>query len=51
MEALQNPAAPYLRVKQFLKAQLAEGRWPPGALMPSEAELWLNVFDIDFDHT
>lgn len=32
-------AAPYLRVKQWLKSQLAGGRWPPGALMPSEAEL------------
>jgi len=31
--------APYAQVKQFLKQQLAEGRWPPGALMPSEAEL------------
>ncbi|MBL8324761.1 MAG: histidine utilization repressor [Rubrivivax sp.] len=34
-----GPAAPYLRVKQHLKEGLAEGRWPPGALMPSEAEL------------
>jgi GntR family histidine utilization transcriptional repressor len=33
--------APYLRVKQWLKSQLAGGRWPPGALMPSEAELVL----------
>jgi GntR family histidine utilization transcriptional repressor len=32
-------AAPYARVKQFLKDQLARGRWAPGALMPSEAEL------------
>jgi GntR family histidine utilization transcriptional repressor len=31
--------APYLRVKQHLKSGLASGRWPPGALMPSEAEL------------
>ena len=31
--------APYARVKQFLKDGLASGRWPPGALMPSEAEL------------
>jgi GntR family transcriptional regulator, histidine utilization repressor len=30
---------PYARVKQFLKDGLARGRWPPGALMPSEAEL------------
>jgi GntR family histidine utilization transcriptional repressor len=35
----QVPAAPYLRVKQYLKGQLAAGRWPPGTLMPSEAEL------------
>jgi GntR family transcriptional regulator, histidine utilization repressor len=34
-----SAVAPYLRVKQWLKAQLAAGRWPPGALMPSEAEL------------
>src|SRR5688572_9801488 len=34
-----SPQAPYARVKQFLKKQLAHGRWPPGALMPSEAEL------------
>jgi GntR family histidine utilization transcriptional repressor len=33
------PPAPYARVKQFLKRELAQGRWPPGALMPSEAEL------------
>jgi GntR family histidine utilization transcriptional repressor len=32
-------AAPYCRVKQFLKHGLEQGRWPPGALMPSEAEL------------
>lgn len=31
--------APYLRVKQYLKDGLARGHWPPGALMPSEAEL------------
>jgi len=31
--------APYARVKQHLKEGLAAGRWPPGALMPSEAEL------------
>ena len=31
--------APYARVKQHLKDGLASGRWPPGALMPSEAEL------------
>jgi GntR family histidine utilization transcriptional repressor len=32
-------AAPYTRVKQHLKDGLASGRWPAGALMPSEAEL------------
>lgn len=31
--------APYARVKAHLKQGLAAGRWPPGALMPSEAEL------------
>jgi GntR family histidine utilization transcriptional repressor len=31
--------APYARVKQHLKDGLAAGRWPPGTLMPSEAEL------------
>lgn len=31
--------APYARVKEFLKQGLSEGRWPPGALMPSDAEL------------
>ena len=33
------PVAPYARVKRFLKEGLAGERWPPGALMPSEAEL------------
>ena len=33
------PAAPYARVKQFLKSELELGRWVPGSLMPSEAEL------------
>ena len=32
-------AARYAKVKQFVKDQLARGRWAPGALMPSEAEL------------
>ena len=31
--------APYARVKQHLMAALAQGSYPPGALMPSEAEL------------
>ena len=36
---LPAPGAPYTRVKRHLKAGLASGRWPPGALMPSEAAL------------
>lgn len=36
---LPRGAAPYTRVKHYLKTELARGRWPPGALMPSEAEL------------
>jgi GntR family histidine utilization transcriptional repressor len=35
----RRPVAPYARVKQFLKEELAQGRWLPGALMPSDAEL------------
>ncbi len=31
--------APYARIKQYLKQELASGRWPPEALMPSEADL------------
>ena len=31
--------APYAMVKGFLKQGLSVGRWPPGALMPSESEL------------
>jgi GntR family histidine utilization transcriptional repressor len=37
--AAPRDAAPYSRVKDFLKAGLAAGRWRPGELMPSEAEL------------
>jgi GntR family histidine utilization transcriptional repressor len=33
------PLAPYARVKAHLRDALAAGRYPPGALMPSEAEL------------
>ena len=33
------PAAPYSRVKSFLKGELERGRWRPGELMPSEADL------------
>lgn len=38
-EPARQAVAPYTRVKQYIKAALAQGRWPPGALMPSEAEL------------
>jgi GntR family histidine utilization transcriptional repressor len=38
-DAAAAALAPYARVKQHLKEGLADGRWPPGALMPSEAEL------------
>ena len=33
------PHAPYARVKEHLMQGLTQGRWPAGALMPSEAEL------------
>jgi GntR family histidine utilization transcriptional repressor len=33
------PLAPYARVRQALRAELDQGRFPPGARMPSEAEL------------
>jgi len=36
---VRRSTAPYMRVKQFLRAQLERGRWRPGALMPSDAEL------------
>ena len=34
-----TPLPPYARVKQYLKDALEEGRWAPGAQMPSEADL------------
>jgi GntR family histidine utilization transcriptional repressor len=34
-----RPLPPYARVKLHLKDALAAGRWPPGAQMPSEADL------------
>ena len=37
--ARSHPVAPYAKVKQHLKDGLATGRWAPGSLMPSEAEL------------
>lgn len=39
MVSTASRPAPYAQVKQFLKDGLAAGRWSPGALMPSEAEL------------
>jgi len=39
MVSPETVAPPYQRVKHYLKQGLAAGRWPPGALMPSEAEL------------
>ena len=41
MSTSPRPAAgpPYLRIKDALKQALARGRYPPGARMPSEAEL------------
>jgi GntR family histidine utilization transcriptional repressor len=42
MRAMASPkpaTAPYAKVKQYLKGELAQGRWTPGTLMPSEAEL------------
>lgn len=35
----QPPAAAYAKVKAYLKDGLLSGQWPPGTLMPSEAEL------------
>lgn len=37
--APHTAVAPYHRVKLHLKAELQHGRWKPGELMPSEAEL------------
>ena len=39
MDSVHVAGAPYRRVKSFLRDGLAGGRWRPGALMPSEAEL------------
>jgi GntR family histidine utilization transcriptional repressor len=38
-ERAPSAAPPYAKVKHHLKQGLAAGRWPPGALMPSEAKL------------
>jgi GntR family transcriptional regulator, histidine utilization repressor len=37
--AATQAVAPYARIKQWLKDELSRGRWPPGAPMPSDAEL------------
>lgn len=37
--ASSNAVAPYKRVKEYLKRELARGRWQSGAQMPSESEL------------
>jgi len=39
MSSPSSRLAPYAQVKQYLKQRLATGDWPPGQLMPSEAEL------------
>ena len=39
MVSPETVAPPYQRVKHYLKQGLAAGRWPPGAQMPSEAQL------------
>jgi GntR family transcriptional regulator, histidine utilization repressor len=33
------PSPVYQKVKRYLKMGLAQGRWPPGSIMPSEAQL------------
>lgn len=38
-ERARHAAAPYTRVKHYIKSELSQGRWRPGELMPSEAEL------------
>jgi GntR family histidine utilization transcriptional repressor len=35
----QTALAPFARVKQHLMAELSQGRWPAGTLMPSESAL------------
>lgn len=39
MSINNRPASPYAKVKHYLKQELTKGRWPPGTLMPSEADL------------
>ncbi len=38
-DRVAGKAAPFERVKQYLKGRLAAGEWTPGTLMPSEADL------------
>lgn len=38
---VESAAAPYSKVKKYLKDELSQGRWVPGELMPSEAQLVL----------
>lgn len=45
MAATGGSLAPYERIKQHLKNQLEAGHWPPGALMPSEAD-WVVEFGV-----
>ncbi len=35
----QSPVPYYYQLQEILKQELEDGRWPPGALLPSEAEL------------
>lgn len=43
--SLPTASAPYARVKDYLKAGLADGHWKPGEQMPSESEL-VNEFQV-----
>jgi len=43
MSANAAALAPYGRVKQYLLDALARGRWAPGELMPSEADLVIKI--------
>lgn len=36
---MDTPLAPFQRIKLHLRERLQRGDWPPGSLMPSEAEL------------
>lgn len=36
---MESAAAPYWKVKKYLRDELAKGRWKPGEQMPSEAQL------------